>query len=316
LRAPVVCTLQGEDSFLDALPASHRALCWQTLAERAAEVDAFISPSRYFANLMAERLGLALQRVHVVPNGIDLAGYHPPTSGANGSAVVASHPATAIPSASREPHPGPLVLGYFARMCREKGLDTLVEAFVLLRKRERGNNLKLRIGGSCGPADEPFVSSLRQRLSQEGLSEAVEFHPNLERLAKLAFLRGLSVFSVPARYSEAFGLYVIEAMAAGVPVVQPKTAAFPEIIEATGGGVLCSSDEPTALADAIEALLRDPERSRALGQAGARAVFERFSSRSMAQGCLRVFDDVRANPPRPLSLPESKPALRQPAHNL
>ncbi len=293
LRAPAVCTLQGEDSFLDALPSTHRAACWQTLAERAAEVDAFISPSKYFANVMSERLGLPSARVHVVPNGIDLAGYTAPVP---------------VPGRSKDvsPHPPP-VLGYFARMCREKGLDTLVEAFILLRQRDGMNELKLRIGGSCGPADEPFVKSLRLRLQQEALLHEVEFYPNLDREAKLAFLRGLSVFSVPARYSEAFGLYVIEALAAGVPVVQPNVAAFPEMIEATGGGVLCRPDDPNALADAIEGLVRDPEKSDALGKAGARAVFEQFNSQSMARACLRVFDYVRsARPHSPsFAMPQS-----------
>jgi glycosyltransferase involved in cell wall biosynthesis len=310
LRTPVVCTLQGEDSFLDALPLSHRAICWQTLAERAAEVDAFISPSKYFANVMAERLGLPLARIRVVLNGIDLAGYQPPppATGASAHALAATRAAPA-------PKPqSPPVLGYFARMCREKGLDTLIEAFVQLRRRERTKDLRLRVGGSCGPADEPFVSSLRQQLKKERLLEAVEFHPNLERSAKLEFLRGLSVFSVPARYGEAFGLYVLEAMAAGVPVAQPKTAAFPEIIDATGGGVLCAPGDPKELADAIAHLLQEPERAGAMGAAGARAVFERFSSQSMAQGCLRVFDEVRS--PLAQAQEMTGPGAGQPAHDL
>src|SRR6266581_1113666 len=254
LGAPLVCALQGEDSFLDALPASHRAACWRAVAERAAEVDAFIAPSRYFANLMSERLGLPAASVRVVYNGIDLAGYH------GGSRISNDREGKASSSSADTRHLPPK-LGFFARMCREKGLDTLVEAFILLRKRGRVKELGLRIGGSCGPADEPFVNSLRERLTANGLMSAVEFHRNLDRAAKLAFLRSLTVFSVPALYGEAFGLYVIEAMAAGVPVVQPRAAAFPELIEATGGGVLCAPNDPQALADGIEGLLLDPQRA-------------------------------------------------------
>jgi len=128
----------------------------------------------------------------------------------------------------------------------------------------------------------------------------VEFHPNLDRAAKLDFLRQLSIFSVPALYGEAFGLYVIEAMAAGVPVVQPRTAAFPELVNATGGGILCAPGNSEALADAIEGLLLAPERRAALGRAGALAIFEKFSAEAMARGCLRVFEEagvpVRATP--------------------
>jgi glycosyltransferase involved in cell wall biosynthesis len=94
---------------------------------------------------------------------------------------------------------------------------------------------------------------------------------------------------VPVRYSEAFGLYVIEALAAGVPVVQPRRGAFPELVEATGGGVLCTADDPQALAQAAEGLLLEPGRARALGEAGRQAVFERFSAEAMAQATLAAF---------------------------
>ncbi len=120
----------------------------------------------------------------------------------------------------------------------------------------------------------------------------MEFHPNVDRAAKLAFLRSLSVFSVPARYGEAFGLYVLEAMAAGVPVVQPAVAAFPELIEATGGGILCAADSPHALADALEGLLLDQKRARALGEAGRRAVFQNFSAEAMARTMAQLYGDM------------------------
>jgi glycosyltransferase involved in cell wall biosynthesis len=266
--------LQGEDTFLDALPETHRAVCWQTLAERAAEVDLFIAPSRYFGDLMRERLGLPASRVRVVHNGINLEGYGeaPAPEGATGS-TQRTAPA----------------LGFLARMCKEKGLDTLVEAFILLKQGGRAGNLKLRVGGSCGPSDEPFVKTLRQRLAAAGCIGETGFLPNLSRSEKLDFLRSLTVFSVPALYGEAFGLYVIEALAAGVPVVQPRTAAFPELIAVTGGGALCEPGDPQALADAIEQLLLNPKQARALGEAGRRAVFEKFSAEAMADEMVRAF---------------------------
>ena len=260
LRVPVLCSLQGEDWFLDSLPSPDRELAWQTAAERAADVDLFIAPSRYFADLMQSRLKLSAQRMRVLPNGIQLDGY---TGQARGEVQ-------------------PPVLGYFARMCREKGLETLAGAFIVLKKRGRVPNLKLRIGGSCGPADQIVVDQVRSRLEQHGLTADAEFHPNLSRADKLAFLRSLSVFSVPALYGEAFGLYVIEALASGGPVVQPHHAAFPELIAATGGGILCAPGEEPALADAIESLLLNPARARALGEAGQKAVQARFGIETMA----------------------------------
>lgn len=281
LSSAIVCTLQGEDSFLDALPEPHRAACWRTVAERAAEVDLFIAPSRYFGDLMRERLKLPAGKVRVVFNGIALAGFAAESRG---------------PSVESKPiiQPSTPVLGYFARMCKEKGLDTLVEAFILLQQRGRVPRLKLHIGGSCGPGDEAFVKELRRRMAEAGYIGETAFFPNLSRAEKLDFLRSLSVFSVPALYGEAFGLYVIEALAAGVPVAQPRAAAFPELIEATGGGVLCEPGDPRALADAIEPLLLNSKRASALGEAGRRAVFEKFSAEAMAGETLRAFAGILA----------------------
>ncbi|HVM49715.1 MAG TPA: glycosyltransferase family 4 protein [Candidatus Acidoferrum sp.] len=287
LRAPVACALQGEDSFLDALPAAEREACWRTLAERAKEVDLFIAPSRYFSNLMQGRLGIALERLRVVPNGISLEGYG--NERGNPKAEVRGAKSEVRGSEKQGGGLRVPVLGYFARMCPEKGLDTLVDAYVHLRQRGRVGELKLRVGGSCGPADAPFVQAQREKLAASGLGGEAEFHPNVDRAGKLRLLRSLSVFSVPARYSEAFGLYVIEALAAGVPVVQPRASAFPELLEATGGGVLCAPGDPRALAEAIEPLLAEPARAQALGEAGRRAVFERFSADSMARATVQAF---------------------------
>jgi glycosyltransferase involved in cell wall biosynthesis len=268
--AAVVCTLQGEDGFLDSLPKGDREAAWGTLAERAADVDAFIAVSRYYGDVMRARAHLPPERVHVVHNGIVLEGYTPaPTP------------------------PDPPTLGFLARLHPTKGLATLVEAYILLREQNRIPNLRLRLAGSMTASDEAFVNRQRARLAGAGLSKDVEILPNLDRDAKIAFLQSLSVLSVPATYGESFGLYVIEALAAGVPVVQPRHAAFPELIEATGGGVLCEPDAPHALADAVAELLSDPEQARTMGARGRQTVLKQFSVERMAQGVLRVFEAAR-----------------------
>ena len=275
LGVPVVCLLQGEEPYLDALPPALRPVVWKLLAERAADLDAWIAPSRWNAETMKLRLHLNPERLHVVHNGINLAGY--PVAGRE-----------ARGESQRAP-----VLGYFARMGKDKGLDTLVEAYIQLKQRGRVPRLKLHIGGGCGPADEPFVKALRVRLAEAGYIGEVSFSPNLNRAEKLAFLQGLTVFSVPATYGEAFGLYVIEALAAGVPVVQPRTAAFPELLAATGGGELCEPNDAKSLAEVLEGLLRNPERARALGEAGRQAVAKKFSAEAMAQATVQVFESVQ-----------------------
>ncbi len=279
LDVPVVCLLQGEDSFLDSLPERNRAAAWDILAERAREVDRFIAPSRYYGELMGRRLRIPAGKIRVVPNGIHLDGF-----GA-GDRSPASHEIAPV-------------LGFFARMCRDKGLDRIVDTFVFLREGGRWPNLKLRIGGGCGPADEPGVHFLRELLKKRNLLSSVEFFPNVDRTGKIKFLQSLTVFCTPAMYGEAFGLYVIEAMAAGVPVVQPRHGAFPEIVAATGGGIV-TEPEPRALAAGIEELLTHPEKRRAHGEAGRRAVLEKFNAAEMARATAAVFSEVIQEAARP-----------------
>lgn len=274
LSVPVVCMLQGEDSFLDGLPDSFRQKTWETLAERCREIDLFISPSKYFAEVMGPRLKIPAEKMVIVHNGINLDGF-----------------------AAENPAPNPPVLGFFARMCREKGLDTVAEAFILLKKRDRVKNLKLHVGGAMGPSDEALVNELKLRLQGNGVLGDVTFFSNLTREQKQQFFRRISVMSVPAMYSEAFGLYLLEAWAAGVPVVQPPAAAFPELVEATGGGLIARSATPEALADGIEEVLSDEQRRIAMGRSARKAMEERFTSAAMARNMAEAFGRVARKAP-------------------
>lgn len=262
---PVAIELQGEDSFLDSLPPSHRGRAWAVLKERAAEVDCFIAPTHYFAELMTKRLDLRPERVRVVYNGIRLDGYETAPNELN-----------------------PPTLGFFARMCKEKGLDLLVAAFIHLRNKKLVPNVKLKIGGAMGPSDESFVAKLKEELRANGLSGEVEFFPNLDKAAKQKFMKMLSVLSVPALYGEAFGLYLVEAWASGVPVVQPRHAAFPELIHASGAGEICEPNDPVSLAEAIAKVLNTPERRAELSQAALNASRSTFNVSAMAKGILEA----------------------------
>jgi glycosyltransferase involved in cell wall biosynthesis len=283
LGVPVVCMLQGEDAFLDSLPPRYRDLAWQTVGQRLAEADLLLAPSHYYAERMAARLSLSTEEIGVVHNGIDLKGY-------DGAESPELRPENVAAPLGKDGQP---VLGYFARMCPEKGLGILVEAFLAMKRRARVPGLKLRVGGSCGPSDEPFVDRLRQQLRRAGCLDDAEFHPNLDRAGKIAFYRSLSVLSVPTPTGEAFGFYVIEAMAAGVPVVQPRHGAFTELIESTGGGLLTELT-PSALAQAIEELLLDPERLRSLGKAAREAVRREFTVERMAEKMVKALGEVMA----------------------
>jgi glycosyltransferase involved in cell wall biosynthesis len=273
LHCAVTCLLGGEDAFLDGLPASVRDTAWKILSERCRDVDLFLPPTRYFSGLMSRRLSLRPEQLHIVPNGINLAGYSQIQS--SGSLVES-----------------PPVLGYFARMCKEKGLDTLVDAYLLLKRRGTGKKLRLHVGGGCGPVDEPFVEEQRRKLAAAGVLADAQFFSNIDHAAKIAFYQNLTVFSTPALYGEAFGLYIIEALAVGVPIVQPRHAAFPELIEATGGGLLCEPGDRKSLADAIESLLRDQIRARALGAAGREVVVREFNIDTVAAKTLHAFQQA------------------------
>ncbi|MCL2006234.1 MAG: glycosyltransferase family 4 protein [Planctomycetaceae bacterium] len=252
--AKTVCFLTGEDSFLDTLPEPHRTQAWNLVRDHVKQIDLLIAPSRYYADLMTERLGLPKERIHVVHNGINTAGF----------------------DGKRLPEDAALTLGFFARMCTAKGLDVLVDAFIEVRKRGNVPNLQLKIGGNLNPWNEPFVGELKQKLESAGFLQDVHFYPNVSRTEKIEFLQSLDVLSVPAVGNEPFGFYVIEALAAGVPVVLPSRSAFPELVERSGGGVLYLPDERLALVEALEALLADEAKRRELSQSGRRNALEYF----------------------------------------
>lgn len=269
---PVLSSVQGEDLFLDQLAEPHRSRVFATLRERARDVDAFVANSRYYADLMAGRLGVAPEKMHVVPLGLALAGH-------DGRA-----------------HSGetPYKVGYFARVCPEKGFGELVDAFRVLAAGFAPGEVRLEAAGYLGEKDRPFLEEQRRRLESWGLGGVFTYHGEQDREGKIRFLQSLDLLSVPTVYREPKGLFVLEALANGVPVVQPRHGAFPELIAATGGGILVEPGSPQALAAGIAGLLRDPVRRRELGERGREAVHSRFSDRQGAEGMLRVYERVLA----------------------
>jgi len=260
---------RDEDGFLDGLASPYSEQAWQILAERASDIDAFIAVSKYYADVMRQRLELALERVYVVYTGISLDGYE-----------------------LRQTEPEIPTIGYLSRMCFDKGLDTLADAFVHLKKNEKLKNARLRITGGKRADDEIFLNRIRQHLSSHDLIDDVEFQPDFDYNSKFGFLRTLSVLSVPEKQPVAYGLYVLEALAAGVPVVQPSSGVFPELLEMTGGGVLCEPNNATALASAMEPLLLEPDYARQLGKRGRDAVFEKFNIEQTAKEMVRIYEEI------------------------
>lgn len=286
LDCPILCTLQGEAPFLDSLPEPYREQAWAILRERIRDVDHVVAVSGWYRDHMADRLGLSRDAVQVAWNGVDVADL--------------------VPSAEPPPHP---TVGYLARLCDDKGLPTLVDAFV--RVAAEVPDARLHVAGVMLREDRPLVRACREKLAAAGLSDRAVIRTDIDRAEKVRLLQSLSVLSVPATYGESFGLYLIEALACGVPVVQPRHAAFPELIEATGGGVLCEPDDPEDLARAITGLLRDPERRRSLGGRGRDAVLAEFTAARMAERVEAVLTRPTQFPTK-LATPTEAPPTQAP----
>jgi len=260
LNIPVIGFLQGEDGFLDSLLPEYREEAWNLIGTDARELDGCVSPSHYFANFMGNRLGIPENKIKYFPNGISLAGYE----GANSK-------------------PDRRTIGYFARICPEKGLDLLVDAFIELKKSDQHKELRLAIAGTLPSENIIYLEEQKTKISRAGLDDFSDFETNLSRSDKICFLKGLSLFCVPARFPEAFGLYVIEAMATGVPVVLPDHGSFPEIIRETEGGILYGKDEPSGLIHALRTMLSDKLQAKQLADQGRAAVHEKYSNDRLAR---------------------------------
>ena len=269
LDVPLVCLLQDEDGFLDGLPSPYCTSAWQALTEKVADVDAFIAVSRYYADLMQDRLTIPADKLHVAYAGVAL-----------------------DDSASRATQPEPRTIGYLSQICADKGPDTLVEAFILLKQNEALRDIKLCIAGGMSASDRPFIEQLKTRLSAQGLLGDVEFLAEFDQDARQVFLQRLAVLSVPEKKPIAHGRYVLEALAAGVPVVEPALGVFPELLELTGGGVLYEGNTAQALAKAMAPLLLDPDHARQLGQEGQEGMKAYFSIDQTTQDLVRLYEDI------------------------
>jgi glycosyltransferase involved in cell wall biosynthesis len=266
LNVPVVCTLQGEDGFLDDLGESYRAEALGLIRQHAAAVDAFVAVSRYGADRMTEYLGLERDRVHVVPLGIDFEGHTRARLGNE-----------------------PFTIGYLARVAPEKGLHVLCDAYRRLREAPGCPPTRLAVAGYLAPEHRSYLDGIRAQMASWGLDGHLDYQGAPDRTGKLAFLQSLDVLSVPSPRPTQKGQFLLEAMASGVPVVQPRIGVFPEVVENTGGGVLTDPGDAEGLARALLAIATDVERRTALGAAGFAGVRARYGVQHMLSAVMAVY---------------------------
>jgi glycosyltransferase involved in cell wall biosynthesis len=267
---PVGVTLQGEDLFLDGLQEPYRTESHRLIRQHASRVDAFFAVSSFYAPVMARLLGVEAGRVHVIPLGVTTTDIEP--RGPLG------------PHAPR--------IGFFARIAPEKGLHALCDAYRLLRQSGRLPEATLEAGGYLGPEHRAYLADIEQRMQDWGLGAEFRYHGALDRPAKIAFLRSLDVFSMPVTYDEPKALSVIEALAAGVPVVQPRLGACTEIVETTGGGLLVAPHDAEALAAGLARVLHDPAEWAGLSQAGAAGARTHYSISREADRAIEVYSAI------------------------
>ncbi len=305
LNVPILTTLQGDDIFLDELPDADRRRCIELIRANDKYTAAYICTSAAYADHMADYLGLDRAKMHVVYPGINTQAY----------TGIVPRPADRPPT-----------IGYFARLAPEKGFHNLVDAFILLAGRAndgyepvnsvsiahpfpgsspslarpangRSNRIKLKFAGWLGAKNKPYLDKQLAKLDAAGLRADVEWVPCPDLASKARFFQSIDVLSVPTTYREPKGLYVLEAWANGVPVVQPDHGSFPELIGRTGGGVLVPPNDAPALADALSELLEDPVRRERLGRAGYDGVKAAHEAHHMAAATLAVLNQYVAGGP-------------------
>ena len=270
LGRPVVCTLQGEDLFLEGLQEPYRSEAKTLISDHLKHIDAFISVSQYYAEFMPNYLGVPAEKIRVVPLGINLEGYEK----------------------KERDRPQPFTIGFFARVAPEKGLHVLADAYRRLRKSGALENATLRVAGYLAPEHRSYLHEIQEAMTQANLGGEFTYEGVLDREQKIAFLQSVDVLSVPATYNEPKGIFLLEAMACGVPVVQPRRGGFTEIVERTLGGLLVEPDNIDALAEGILKLATNRELAESFSQNGFAKVREHFSVGRMADSALEAYRSV------------------------
>jgi len=265
--AKIVCTLQGEDLFLEGLPEPYKSESKRLIREAIPHVDRFLAVSGYYAGFMSEYLDIPREKIRVVPIGISLDGFAAPV----------------------KPESGVVKIGYFARIDPAKGFHNLCEAYRILRQKPGLPALRLEAAGYMLPEHREYFDAEVRKLEEAGLGGEFEYRGSLTRDEKIRFLQEIDVMCVPTDYVEPKGLFVLEALASGTPVVLPAHGAFPEILGRTGGGILVEPKDAQALAESLENMICDPERRAQLAREGAEGVRQYYSAASMAAAQLAAF---------------------------
>jgi glycosyltransferase involved in cell wall biosynthesis len=291
LGAKIVCTLQGEDLFLEQLVEPWKSEAKQLIRDQVGEVDLFTPTSDYYRDYTVDYLGVPLEKQRTVPLGLNFKDFDYLTP------FVPHREPRELSPQWPEPKRGAFTIAFLGRIAPEKGLDQLAEAYVKLRREYGLPASKLEAAGWMGADQKPYLEKVQARLRKAGLLAEFAYRGELDRLEKVRFLARGDVFSMPAPYQEPKGFTILEAMAAGVPVVQPAHGAFTEMVRKTGGGLLVKPDDSASLAEGIWQLFQDRRRRLALGRQAAGEVRAKYSVKQSAERLEAVLREATAAVP-------------------
>lgn len=269
LKVPVVCSLQDEDVWVDAMNDHYRKKVWDLMSEKGKDVDAFIAVSDFYAEQVHKNMTIPKEKMHVVPIGIDSGLY-------KYQAPVQDTP----------------VIGYISRMYEEHGFGLLIDAYIQLKQDPEFKHVKLKLSGGYTADDKSYVNKQIKKLKKAGVFDDVEFIEDYLAESRFKFFNQLSILSVPVLKGEAFGTYQLESMACGIPLVQPDLGAFGEIIEKTGGGVTYSPNTPTALMEKWKEVLKQPELIQEMSKKGQKAVAEKYAIDSVSEKIAKIYEKL------------------------
>ena len=270
MNVPVICSLQDEDIWVDVMKQQARDEVWELMHEKSRYVDAFVAVSNYYASVMNDKMKIPPEKIETLYLGVDPTSYQE------------------VHKQTRERN-----IGFLSRMNYDNGLDILVEAYIILKKQNGFEDVKLIMTGGSTGDDAKFLNSLKKKLKREKLNQYIDFCEDFMCDDRTMFFKRISVLSVPVRLGEAFGLYLLESMASGVPVVQPALGAFPEIVEISGGGIIYEPNTPDKLAEALARILNDKDLLANKSNDGYKGVCEHFDIEIQAKKLVDLYERIK-----------------------
>jgi len=269
LKIPVVCSLQDEDVWINAMHENYKDKLWNLMCEKSKDIDAFIAVSQYFGDVMQKRMCIPDEKLHVIPIGVDPDAYK-----------------------FSKPVQNPPVIGYLSRMNKANGFEVLIDAFIKLKENPDFRNVQLNVTGGKTGDDERFIKKQIRKLKLKGFQNDIEFIDDFRTEVLHNFFKKLTVLSVPVLKGEAFGRYQLESLASGVPIVQPALGAFPEIVKETKGGVIYEPNTPDALASKLAKILSDKEELNKISIKGRESIINKYNSYKLTKDMIAIYKKV------------------------